>query len=308
MEAEKMARLKRTEGLSLRLFFGMLSRRFTRRQFVRLALAGTAAALGEAACQGSSQLLPATTTPSPTLPASATARPIPSSTPAAIITATPTRLPTPEIVATFPPLSRDTPELLRSRNDPHYNVRYYQPFAPVERDAWRLKVSGLIAARVNLSLNDLLAWPHVERVSRLKCVECWSFKAKWAGFHYSTLAEHVKPKPEATHVRFDCADDYWEIVSIEELADPGVLFALRMNDELLLDEYGAPLRMRFPAKYGYKSAKAITSITFTDRSGAGYWPTIGPYTGHGDIQPGVDFPQDIPGQRMEIGAGEIIAY
>jgi sulfoxide reductase catalytic subunit YedY len=171
-----------------------------------------------------------------------------------------------------------------------------------------LKVAGLVENRGNFSLTDLLAWPQMEQISRMKCVECWSFKAKWGGFHYAALAERVAPTPEATHVRFDCADDYWEIVSIEELTDPRVVFVLRMNDELLLDEYGAPLRMMFPAKYGYKSAKAVTSITFTSQDGPGYWSTVGPYTGHGNIQPGIDFPQDMPGERKQIEGGEITAY
>ena len=109
-------------------------------------------------------------------------------------------------------------------------------------------------------------------------------------------------------MRLDCADGYWEIVSIEELADPRVIFVLRMNDDLLLDEYGAPLRIMFPAKYGYKSAKAVTAVTFTDEGGAGYWSTVGPYTTHGDIQPGGDLPQDLPGQSMSIDGGEITAY
>lgn len=41
--------------------------------------------------------------------------------------------------------------------------------------------------------------------------------------------QRVNPKPEATHVRFDCADAYWEVVSIEELADPRVIFVLRLH-------------------------------------------------------------------------------
>lgn len=109
-------------------------------------------------------------------------------------------------------------------------------------------------------------------------------------------------------MRFDCADNYWEIVSIEELADRRVVFALRMYDEPLLDEYGAPLRMMFPAKYGYKSAKAITAVTFTEEGGNGYWSTVGPYTTHGNIQPGADLPQDLPGESMPIYGGEIVDY
>jgi DMSO/TMAO reductase YedYZ molybdopterin-dependent catalytic subunit len=130
----------------------------------------------------------------------------------------------------------------------------------------------------------------------------------WGGFQYEALAEQVVPQPEATHVRFDYADGYWEMVSIAELADPRVVFVLRMNDDPLLDEYGAPLRMMFPAKYGYKSAKGVTTATFTDEGGAGYWSTVGAYTTHGDIQAGNDFPQDLPGERKQIEGDEIVAY
>jgi|GEM_PF-288013 len=282
----------------------------TRRQFVLLGLVGAATALVESACRASTGPIPPPTTPTPTPEPgfTATHTPAPSPTPAATATATEIPSSTPEVVATFPPLPEDTPAILRNRNDPHYNVRYYTPLAPVDHDAWRLKVSGLIESRVNFSLDDLLDWPQMEQVSRMKCVECWSYKAKWGGFTYATLAERVAPLPEATHVRFDCADDYWEIVSIEELTDPRVVFVLRMNDELLLDEYGAPLRMMFPAKYGYKSAKAVTAITFSTREGPGYWSTVGPYTGHGNIQPGIDSPQDLPGERKQIEGGEITAY
>jgi sulfoxide reductase catalytic subunit YedY len=278
----------------------------TRRRFVLLGLVGAAATLVEAACQASpgpilTTMLP-TTTPQP----GATTAPSPSPTPQA--TATPIPSPTAETVATLPPLPQAGPEILKNRNDPHYNVRYVNPFPPVDHEAWRLEVTGLVDNPGSFSLEDLLDWPQMEQVSRMKCVECWSFKARWGGFHYETLAERVVPQPEATHVRLDCADGYWEIVSIEELADPRVVFVLRMNDELLLDEYGAPLRMMFPAKYGYKSAKAVTAVTFSDEGGAGYWSTVGPYTAHGDIQAGVDFPQDLPGERKQIEGGEITAY
>jgi sulfoxide reductase catalytic subunit YedY len=287
----------------------------SRRQFLWLALASAATTLVEAACQSSPSPLADTPAPSPTPEATATTTPVPSPTPEAAATAPPTAMatatpapsPTPEVVVTFPPLPQDRPKVLKNRNDPNYNVRYFKFFNPVDHDAWRLEVGGLVKTPGSFSLADLLAWPQMEQISRMKCVECWSFKAKWGGFHYEALAERVVPLAEATHVRFNCADGYWEIVSIEELADPRVVFVLRMNDELLLDEYGAPLRLMFPAKYGYKSAKAVTAVTFTDEDGPGYWSTVGPYTAHGDIQPGVDFPQDLQ-QRMEIEGGEITAY
>jgi len=278
----------------------------TRRQFILLGLVGAATTLIETACQASPSLIPTVTAPTSTPEPTATATPIASSTPQA--TATPILSPTAETVSTLPSLPQVRPEILKNRNDPNYNVRYVNPFPPVDHEAWRLEVAGLVDNPGSFSLEDLLAWPQMEQVSRMKCVECWSFKAKWGGFQYETLAEQVKPQPEATHVRFDCADGYWEIVSIQELADPRVVFVLSMNDDLLLDEYGAPLRMMFPAKYGYKSAKAVTTVAFIDEDGAGYWSTVGSYTTHGDIQAGSDFPQDLPGERKQIDGGEITAY
>jgi len=276
----------------------------TRRRFVVLGLVGAATTLLEAACQVSPSPVPTKTiSPTASPEPSATAAPLPSSTPQATVPS-----PTAEAVATLPPLSQTRPDILKNRNDPHYNVRYVNPFPPVDHVTWRLEVAGLVDNPASFSLEDVLDWPQMEQISRMKCVECWSFKAKWGGFQYEALAERVKPQPKATHVRVDCADGYWEIASVEKLADPRVVFVLSMNDNLLLDEYGAPLRLMFPAKYGYKSAKAVTAITFTDEGGAGYWSTVGPYTAHGDIQPGVDFPQDLLGERKRIEGGEIAAY
>ncbi len=251
----------------------------TRRKFIQLALASAAAALAEAACRGTAPA-PLPVAPPPTSGAAASA---------------------------LPPLTHATPARLGNRDDDHYNVRYATPFAPVDHAAWRLEIGGMIEAPGRYSLADLLAWPQVEQVSRMACVEGWSFRAKWGGFHYQALAERVKPRPEATHLRFDCADGYWEVAWLQEMANPRVIFVLKMNDELLLDEYGAPLRMMFPAKYGYKSAKAVTSITFTDQTGRGFWSTVGLSSVDGGIEPGIDYPQDLQG-RHDIDGGEITAY
>ncbi len=280
----------------------------SRRKFVKLALVGAAAALAEAACRGaapaSAPPAKATAIPSPTL--ETVAAPSPSAQPPLGSAQPP--LGTPEAVApALPPLAHNTPALLGNRDDAHYNVRYVKPFAPVDHAAWRLEIGGLVETAGRFSLADLLAWPQMAQVSRMACVEGWSFRAKWGGFQYQALVEHVKPRPEATHLRFDCADGYWEVARLEEMANPRVSFVLKMNDELLLDEYGAPLRMMFPAKYGYKSAKAVTSIAFTNLDDRGFWSTVGPYTVDGGIAPGVDFPQDLQGRR-EISGGEITAY
>lgn len=199
-------------------------------------------------------------------------------------------------------------KMLGNENREGFFIRYYRAFPAPDRNAWRLRVQGMVENPGEFDYPTVLGWPSVAQVSRMKCVECWSDKAKWEGFTYDTLAAIVKPLPTATHVRFDCADEYWEVVSIEELRAPRVLFVLKMNDELLPDEYGSPLRMILPSKYGYKGAKAVHTLTFTDKDGPGYWSYVGPYSISGDIEPGMDHPLDLGGGVRPISGGEITDY
>ena len=58
-----------------------------------------------------------------------------------------------------------------------------------------------------------------------------------------------------------------------------------------------------PAKYGYKSSKLITKLTFVDKGGMGLvadgWPY---YSASGDILPGVDHPFEFPDETRKIRA------
>ena len=82
-----------------------------------------------------------------------------------------------------------------------------------------------------------------------------------------------------------------------------------MNGEPLTPEHGAPLRLVMPMKYGYKSSKLITKLTFVDREGVGLvadgWPY---YSASGDILPGVDHPFEFPDETRKIKGGEITEY
>ena len=190
---------------------------------------------------------------------------------------------------------------------PDWNVRYFQRYEPVDHDQWRLTVDGLVEAPQSLSLDDLLGLPRVEQDTRMKCVECWSARAVFAGFTYATLAEMARPMPEAAWVTFECADGYYESHSVEGLSQPRVLFAYEMDGELLLDEFGAPLRLVVPPKYGYKWPKAITRLRFETDEQRGYWPTVGPYSADGTVQAGQDLPLDLDEPRT-ISGGEITDY
>jgi DMSO/TMAO reductase YedYZ molybdopterin-dependent catalytic subunit len=214
----------------------------------------------------------------------------------------------PATVVSAPSPTAAAAKILQNDNPDEFWVRYYRPFPAPDRTMWHLEVTGLVENPVTLDYDQVLSLPSFTRTSRMKCVECWSGKATWEGFQYPSLATLVKPASAATALRFDCADGYTEYLEISDLEDPRVIFVTRMNGALLPDEYGAPLRMIVPWKYGYKGAKAITRLTFVDKSGAGYWPRVGGYSTVGDIQPGFDQPLDLPGTTEHISGGEITQY
>ncbi len=198
--------------------------------------------------------------------------------------------------------------VVRNTNRPDRNIRYYKPFVPPTPEGWRLTVDGLVTTPLTLSFADIQQLPVVEQVSRMVCVEGWSWKAAWSGFELASLLEQVRPKLDGQFVRLSCPDDYWEVLSIEDLIRDRVLFAYRIDEGFLPDEYGSPLRLIVPWKYGYKGAKCITGMEFVSTLTPGYWPTVGLYTVHGDIQPGFDVPQDL-GRLMRINeAGEEVTY
>ena len=259
-----------------------------RRDFLRFVL-------GSSALTMLSRCAPTGMTPEPS---AAPATPVP----------TPRRdpIPTPTLVSSPSPLPTATPLLLRNGNRPGFYIRYHKSFEPVDAAMWVLSVEGQVRSSQRMKLADLQALPIAVQTSRLTCVEGWSVAAKWEGFYPQALVDMVAPHDGVGWVHFHCADGYYESLALGEFVLDRVLLAYRMNDKLLLPEYGAPLRIIVPFKYGYKGPKAITRIVFANEELRGYWPTVGPYSTEGLIQPGVDYALDLQSYRKVTGRGEVV--
>jgi DMSO/TMAO reductase YedYZ molybdopterin-dependent catalytic subunit len=223
----------------------------------------------------------------------------------------------PEAPATDEPATEEpspivTPILLRNENQPadlpDWNIRFIQPVQALDRDAWELEVAGLVEEPTSFTWEEIQALEAIEQNTRMVCVEGWSRRAVWTGFVYRTLAQIVRPTSEATWVRFECGDGYYEVLSVEELDRPGMLFAHGVDGEPLHPKLGAPLRLIVPDRYGYKGPKTIVRVEFMDEGGRGYWSTVGPYTRDGHIQPGLDRPLDLDSRPRTIDGGEVTEY
>jgi DMSO/TMAO reductase YedYZ molybdopterin-dependent catalytic subunit len=206
----------------------------------------------------------------------------------------------------------ETKLLLPSDKPDEFNFRlmWYSPVPPIDPAAYRLQTGGLVENPMSFSIADLRRLPHESQNSRLKCVQCWSARAEWGGFRFGELIERVKPKKSAKAVKIECADRWYEYFSIQDLLSPRVLCAMDMQGQPLADRHGAPLRLIDPSRYGYKSAKLITSIAFVAEGHGSMACDIGPYySPTGEIQAGYDTPLDLGGKtKHKIRGGEITEY
>ena len=196
-------------------------------------------------------------------------------------------------------------QYIQNRDRPGFFIRSANPFMGVDVEEWSLSVRGMVKNPIEYKYEDLFGLKKKSQISRLKCVECWSATAKWEGFLFQELIDHVRPDPNAKYVYFQSADSYYESFTLEELVRPRVLMVFRMNGQLLSKDHGFPLRLIAPFKYGYKNIKYITSIEFTDSRKRNYWSNHGPYSVDGTIQPGIDHPLDFKKKPLPINGGEV---
>lgn len=170
--------------------------------------------------------------------------------------------------------------------DPAYDAMVANHFAD-----WRLRIDGLVARPLQLSLADLRALPARTQITRHDCVEGWSAIGKWKGARLGPLLDRAKVKPTARYIVFHCADtleqtldgtgQYYESIDLVDAYHPQTILAYEMNDATLKVAHGAPLRLRIERQLGYKQAKYIMRIEAVDslanlgRGKGGFWEDRG---------------------------------
>ena len=141
---------------------------------------------------------------------------------------------------------------------------------------WRLEVTGLVEHPRTFTWEEFIGLPKFEDTSDFHCVTTWSkFDVKWTGVAFFSLAEAVKPKPEAKHVLFSSYDGYTTNVAIDHVMDDDVLIATHYDGKLLPRDHGGPARVIIPKLYAWKGAKFIRAIEFAAEDKLGFWEVRG---------------------------------
>lgn len=156
-----------------------------------------------------------------------------------------------------------------------YTVAPIPTFHPA---TWRLSVGGLVEHTLSLSYNDLLNLPALSVVRDYQCVTGWVVqRCHWQGVSLQTLARIAGARPSARFINVYSMDGvYAESLRLPSQAfKPDVMLGYNLNGKALVRQQGAPLRLVVPEMYGYKYAKWINRVEFSDRQEIGYWEQNG---------------------------------
>ena len=147
----------------------------------------------------------------------------------------------------------------------------------VDLDDWTLTVEGNVRRSGEYTLAQLRDLPKVTQNVRHVCVEGWDAIGSFGGVRISDFLRFVGADPRARFLEVDCADDYYESVDMDTAMHPQSLLCYEMYGKPLDRGHGAPLRLHFPTKLGYKHAKYLTGIRVTDvlKPMRGYWEDQG---------------------------------
>ena len=184
---------------------------------------------------------------------------------------------------------------------------------------WTVTIDGLVPKKQTLDIDAILkmATPE-ERIYRHRCVEGWSIVVPWVGFSLSELIKRAAPLGKAKFVEFTTLYapnempglrvpvldwPYIEGLRLDEANHPLALLCFGMYGEVLPNQDGAPLRVVLPWKYGFKSAKAIVRVRFTDSQPINSWNRSAPneYGFYSNVNPNVDHPRWSQAKERRLG-------
>ena len=195
-----------------------------------------------------------------------------------------------------PPLDRLRAAFQTEQAD--FYVRSHGNIPRLDDEAHRLRVDGLVAAPLDLSMAELRErFPARTVAAVMQCAgnrrgdllavapvsgDPWSAgaigNAAWSGAGLGEVLRAAgapeRGAGDGLHVAFECCDDcetegerfrYGASIPLEKAISPEVLLAWGMNGAALAPEHGFPLRVVVPGFAGARSPKWLSRITVQDR-------------------------------------------
>ena len=187
---------------------------------------------------------------------------------------------------------------------------------------WEVKIDGLCDNPQALDFDDLMKKVSLEeRLYRFRCVEAWSMVVPWTGFPLADLVRLASPKPEAKYLRMETFMDpdtasgqraswypwpYVEGLTLAEATNELAFMVTGVYGKPLAKQYGAPLRLAVPWKYGFKSIKSIVRFSFVEERPVSFWEEIqsAEYGFWANVNPEVSHPRWSQAREQLLPTGE----
>lgn len=186
---------------------------------------------------------------------------------------------------------------------------------------WAVTIDGLVEEEMTLDFEDIARRMTLEeRVYRFRCVEAWAMTVPWTGFPLSKLVEMARPLGSARYVRFetfmnpDMASGqrqtwypwpYVEGLTMAEATNELSFMVTGIYGKPVAKQFGAPIRLHVPWKYGFKSIKSVVRISFTEERPVSFWEEIqgSEYGFWANVNPDVPHPRWSQATEELIGTG-----
>ena len=186
---------------------------------------------------------------------------------------------------------------------------------------WTVQVTGLVKQKKTVDIDTLLKLkPMEERVYRYRCVEGMEHGDSVGRLFAIGVHQAVRSAAAARSMCSSCRSPtrsrcrrsisrafslpYSEGLRMDEAMHPLTLLTFGLYGEALPNQDGAPVRVIVPWKYGFKSAKSIVKINFTDKEPPTTWNMMAPneYGFYSNVNPNVDHPRWSQKTERRIGA------
>lgn len=194
----------------------------------------------------------------------------------------------------------------------------------LETRPWSIMIDGMVEEPRRVGIDDLIRrMPLEERLYRFRCVEAWAMAVPWTGFPMRELVELARPLSSARYILMQTFEDseiapgqrqswypwpYTEGLTLEEANHDLTMMVTGVYGKPLANQFGAPLRLIVPWKYGFKSVKSIVRISFTDERPVSFWEELASheYGFWANVNPEVPHPRWSQATERMLGTDEQI--
>lgn len=154
------------------------------------------------------------------------------------------------------------------------------PAPTVDRETWRLTVTGVDGASRAWTWQEFTALPTEDVVVDLHCVTGWSkLGTTWTGISVDVLLAGVTGA--ASDALVHAYGGYTANLAVDDLVGGRAWVAFAYDGKPLTPEHGGPARLIVPHLYLWKSVKWISSLELLSTVQRGFWENLG-YHDRGD--------------------------